>query len=145
MLNLLILEMKNISILVPYGANVSSVDGAHDILLEVNNFLSGNGEQLLDISLVSINPEVTLKDGLFQARTRSIEDVRDIDLLIIPAAYEHSIENTIQRNSVYFPWIAQKHESGTDVACFCVSAFLLASTGLLNGRRCATNWMVASE
>ena len=36
-------------------------------------------------------------------------------------------------------------EGGAEVASLCVGAFLLASTGLLNGRKCSTHWAYYQE
>src|SRR4029453_17634395 len=37
------------------------------------------------------------------------------------------------------------HRNGAEVASLCVGAFLLASTGLMKGRQCATHWMAAND
>lgn len=42
-------------------------------------------------------------------------------------------------------WVARKHAEGSIVAAVCGGVFLLADTGLLNGRRATTHWMFASE
>ncbi|MEI2749290.1 MAG: helix-turn-helix domain-containing protein [Ferruginibacter sp.] len=34
---------------------------------------------------------------------------------------------------------------GAEVASLCIGAFLLASTGLLNGKKCSTHWLYANE
>ena len=37
------------------------------------------------------------------------------------------------------------HAGGAEVASLCVGAFLLASTGLLKGKKCATHWLGAKD
>jgi transcriptional regulator GlxA family with amidase domain len=38
-----------------------------------------------------------------------------------------------------------KYQEGTEVASLCLGAFLLASTGLLNGKSCSTHWLFAND
>jgi transcriptional regulator GlxA family with amidase domain len=43
------------------------------------------------------------------------------------------------------PWITRQYKNGAEVASLCVGAFLLASTGLLNGKKCSTHWGFQNE
>jgi transcriptional regulator GlxA family with amidase domain len=51
----------------------------------------------------------------------------------------------LQQNQSFVPWIVEQYRAGAEVASLCVGAFLLASTGLLSGRKCATHWMAANS
>jgi transcriptional regulator GlxA family with amidase domain len=51
----------------------------------------------------------------------------------------------IELNQPAIPWIVQQYNNGAEVASLCVGAFLLASTGLLNGKKCSTHWGFQSE
>jgi transcriptional regulator GlxA family with amidase domain len=42
-------------------------------------------------------------------------------------------------------WFAQKHAEGAIVAAVCGGVFVLADSGVLNGRRVTTHWMFAEE
>lgn len=42
-------------------------------------------------------------------------------------------------------WAAQRHEEGAVITAVCGGVFLLAESGLLNGRRVTTHWMFAAE
>src|SRR5690606_3744359 len=37
------------------------------------------------------------------------------------------------------------HENGSSLASLCIGAFLLAETGLLNGKKCSTHWAYITE
>ena len=55
------------------------------------------------------------------------------------------MEKVIEINKEFFPWINKQYENGAEVASLCVGAFLLASTGLLKGKKCATHWLGAND
>jgi transcriptional regulator GlxA family with amidase domain len=40
-------------------------------------------------------------------------------------------------------WLEDRHKKGALIATYCTGTFVLAETGLLNGRRATTNWMYA--
>ncbi len=42
-------------------------------------------------------------------------------------------------------WIEKQYHKGAEVASICTGAFLLASSGLLNGKVCSTHWSAADE
>jgi transcriptional regulator GlxA family with amidase domain len=52
---------------------------------------------------------------------------------------------TLTDNSEFIPWIKEQHKQGAEVASLCVGAFLLASTGLIDGKSCATHWLAAND
>ena len=41
--------------------------------------------------------------------------------------------------------IVEQYKNGAEVASLCIGAFLLASTGLLNGKSCSTHWLFTNE
>jgi transcriptional regulator GlxA family with amidase domain len=73
-----------------------------------------------------------------------IKDVNHTDLIIVPAV-NGDRQEVIKANKDFFPWIVDHYNKGTEVASLCVGAFLLASTGLVNGRKCSTHWLAANE
>jgi transcriptional regulator GlxA family with amidase domain len=75
---------------------------------------------------------------------RVIHDVEKTDLLIIPAI-DGDLRKGLEENAAFIPWISKQYAAGAEVASLCVGAFLLASTGLVNGKKCATHWVSANE
>jgi transcriptional regulator GlxA family with amidase domain len=134
--------MKHISILVPKGAILGSLEGSRQLFTQVNEFMKMRGENpLFKVQLVGLSKETSLSGGAFTANTDLlIDDVKKTDLIIIPAL-DGELGQAIEANRDFIPWIIKQHHNGAEVASLCLGAFLLASTGLLKGRRCATHWM----
>src|SRR6185437_4364818 len=53
-------------------------------------------------------------------------------------------KSALDKNKEFYPWIAQQYNNGAEVVSLCIGAFLLASTGLLDGKQCSTHWMHAN-
>ena len=134
--------MKHIAILVPRGAILGSLEGSRQLLTQVNEFYKAKGAPpLFKVQLVGLSRETPLTGGLFTANTdATLEDIKKTDLIIIPAL-DGDIKEAIEKNREFIPWIVQQYNGGAEVASLCLGAFLLASTGLLKGRKCATHWM----
>jgi transcriptional regulator GlxA family with amidase domain len=134
--------MKHISILIPRGAaSLGCIEGAHKMFHNVNNFLADRGDdRLFQIQLVGISRDTILYDGFARVSPdRSIQEHFDTDLIIIPAV-NGNFDDVIAENSEFFPWIRQQYQLGSEVSSLCVGAFLLAATGLLEGKKCSTHW-----
>ena len=46
-------------------------------------------------------------------------------------------------NNEMIDWIAKQYKEGAEIATICTGAFLLAASGLLDGKSCSTHWSVA--
>ncbi|MEZ2444431.1 GlxA family transcriptional regulator [Chitinophaga sp. RCC_12] len=139
--------MKQISILVPKGAvALSSIEGPFVLFTKANDFLESVGKDpLFNVQLVGLSKEAHEYDRFFKVTPDvMITEKHKADLIIIPAVNgERAV--VIDQNKDFYPWIVQQHQHGSEVASLCVGAFLLASTGLLNGKRCSTHWLAANE
>jgi transcriptional regulator GlxA family with amidase domain len=138
--------MKHISILVPQGAILGSIEGPRQLLTQVNQFFKAKGkEPLFSVRLIGLTAEIPLSGGLFTAHAdHLLKDAKKTDLVIIPAV-DGDIKSALEINREFIPWIKQQYEQGAEVASLCMGAFLLASTGLMKGRKCATHWLAANE
>lgn len=138
--------MKHISILVPKGAILGSLEGSRQLLTQVNAFFSSKGAPpVFKVQLVGLSKETKLCGGSFTANADVlISDIKKTDLIIIPAL-DGDILEALDNNKDFIPWIVQQYKGGAEVASLCLGAFLLASTGLLNGKKCATHWMAENS
>jgi transcriptional regulator GlxA family with amidase domain len=138
--------MKHISILVPQGAILGSLEGSRQLLTQVNAFFSAKGAPpIFKVQLVGLTKETRLSGGCFTANADLlVHDVKKTDLIIIPAL-DGDIMEALDKNKDFMPWIVQQYKAGAEVASLCLGAFLLASTGLLDGKKCATHWMAENS
>jgi transcriptional regulator GlxA family with amidase domain len=51
----------------------------------------------------------------------------------------------VAQNGEAIPWIIRQYKMGAEIACMCIGSFFLASTGLLDGKPCATHWLSAND
>jgi transcriptional regulator GlxA family with amidase domain len=134
--------MKHISILVPKGAILGSLEGTRQVFTQVNDFMKAKGgPPLFKVQLVGLTMETPVSGGLFTINAHAVlDDIKKTDLIVIPAL-DGDIKKAIENNSDFIPWIIKQYKGGAEIASLCLGAFLLASTGLLKGRKCATHWM----
>ncbi len=138
--------MKHISILVPQGAILSSVEGPRQVFTEVNKLLKNqNQKAFCQLELIGLADIIPLCGGKYTAYAdKKIQDVKRTDLIIIPAL-DGDMPKLLEQNQAFIPWITEQHKKGAEVASLCVGAFMLAATGLINGRQCATHWLAAND
>jgi len=138
--------MKNVSILVPENSVMQAIADPQYLFSAVNQFMAVTGKTpLFNVQLVGLKKEVKINEGLFTINTSQLlKDVKKTDLVIIPALYG-DMKTAIASNKKVLPWINEQYKNGAEVASLCVGAFLLASTGLLNGKKCSTHWGFQNE
>ncbi|TKC04255.1 GlxA family transcriptional regulator [Pedobacter frigoris] len=138
--------MKHISILVPKGAILGSLEGSRQLFSQVNEFYKAKGlDPVFEVKLIGLSKETLVSGGLFTVNTDLlIEDVEKTDLIIIPAI-DGEMQSALEKNRDFIPWIVKQYSQGAEIASLCLGAFLLASTGLLNGRKCATHWLAEND
>ncbi len=136
--------MKHITILVPEGCFLGSIETPRKAFREANLYLQQCGkEPLFHIQLAGLTGVVELNDGMYTVHPDLIiGDPLRTDLIIIPA-FDEDMEMGMEKNAAFIPWLINQYKSGTELASLCVGAFLLAATGLLNGKNCSTHWRAA--
>jgi transcriptional regulator GlxA family with amidase domain len=138
--------MKHVTILITNEAVLASIVDPRIIFTGVNDFLAAAGKPpAFNVQLVGLEKEVKLHGGLFSVHTDAVlGDIKKTDLIIIPA-FGGDMRTSIKRNEEFIPWMVDQHYKGAEVASLCVGAFLLAATGLLDGKECSTHWRFANE
>jgi transcriptional regulator GlxA family with amidase domain len=138
--------MIHISIIIPKGAVLGSIEGPRQVFTEVNQLLTRIGrDPLFDVQLTALSKAVPVYEGMYTITADAlVSETQKTDLVVIPAM-QGDMEKNIRDNEGYIPWIVQQYKNGAEVASLCVGAFLLAATGLVTGRKCATHWMAAND
>lgn len=138
--------MKHISIIIPEEAVPTSVVDPKYFFTATNQFLEQAGkEPIFHVELVGLTKQVMLQGGSFAVYTdKLLHEVSATDLIIIPAL-SGDIKKTLDQNAPFIPWIVEHYNKGTEVASLCLGAFLLAATGLVNGKECSTHWLYAND
>ncbi len=138
--------MKHITILATAGSNLASIDTPRRAFLSVNEDLKNkNRPPLFKIEIAGKAKEIKLNNGIYTIHTDvEIKNLKKTDLIIIPA-FDGDIQKSVEQNSDLIPWIIQQYKKGAEVASLCVGAFLLAATGLVDGKSCSTHWRAANE
>ena len=139
--------MKHLTILVPNGQNnISSISGAYEIFCKANEFWeSKERKSRFSIQLAGSEKEVAYNKGLISIRPQvDIKDIRKTDLIIVPSL-NHEYDFAIDGNESLIDWLRLQYKNGAEIASICTGAFLLAATGLLDGKSCSTHWSVAEN
>ena len=133
--------MKTIYILVPEHAVLQAVADPQYCFNTVNEFLQVSGkEPLFNIQLVGAQRQVQFSGKQFSvAPDLLLEETAVANLVIAPALFG-DMEKAVNANTKMIEWLNWQYKEGAEIASLCVGAFLLASTGLLNGKKCSTHW-----
>lgn len=133
--------MKAIYILVPEHAVLQAVADPQYCFNTVNEFLQVSGkEPLFNVQLVGAHRQVKFNGNQFSAAPDLLlEETGVADLVIAPALFG-DMGKAVNANTKIIEWLNWQYKEGAEIASLCVGAFLLASTGLLNGKKCSTHW-----
>ncbi|MES2780301.1 MAG: helix-turn-helix domain-containing protein [Bacteroidota bacterium] len=139
--------MKHLTIIVPDGENnLSSIVGAYKIFTRANEYWKKKGKkELFTIQLAGVSREVSFYEGLFTVKPHThISAISKTNLIIIPSL-NHNYEKALKGNKGLVDWIEKQYRNGAEVASICTGAFMLASSGLLDGKSCSTHWAAADN
>jgi transcriptional regulator GlxA family with amidase domain len=134
--------MKKIAFIIPAGKiKLSSLFGAMEIFEHANNFYASNNKKTYyQVEVIGTDLPQSLVHSELSLTTPSYKLAEnDPDLIIIPGVYEN-INYASSENKNLLEWMVEKHKAGCQLASLCTGAFMLASTGLLNGKDCTTHW-----
>jgi len=137
--------MKQVTLVVPIGkVNLSSIAGCFQILTKANAHWQKMGNKpLMEICIAGFMEELKLDDGFFSIHPVNINHIKTTDLLIIPAVnYDNDL---VKENAALIDWIREQYKTGAEIATMCSGAFLLAATGLLDGKTCSTHWNLSDK
>ena len=116
------------------------------ISIRGSSLLAGKGtgrKELFKIELAGISKEVDFYDGIFTVKPQTnISAITKTNLIIIPSL-NHNYQIAVKGNKLLIDWIVKQYKDGAEIASICTGAFILASSGLLDGKSCSTHWAAA--
>lgn len=135
-----------ISVFVPQYGTIEGITPAFRTFQTANEFLTAFGKRpVFEVEYVGLNEYVPANNGEYTIKTnRLLNDVAQTDLLVIPPIFGN-IDAGIEANTEAIPYFKKLHQEGASLASLCVGAFLLAETGLLEGKKCSTHWAHVEE
>jgi transcriptional regulator GlxA family with amidase domain len=129
-------DMTKVAVVEIEGCMASSAAITHDVLATANRISAAKRVPPFKVTTVRCGSR------------RSDVDLRGIELVIVPGLgtsstgeLETKLKSPMCRRAV--DMLARAHATGAMLAASCASTFLLAETGLLDGRRATTTWWFA--
>jgi transcriptional regulator GlxA family with amidase domain len=140
--------MKNVTILGLYNSMATTIFGPMDILNQVgrlwNRLAKTPPSPFFEVTIASADgaPIRSLNRILIEPHC-SIKEIEHTDLIIIASATY--IDKILERNPELPVWIRHHYNRGAHVASICTGVFLLAETGLLDGKPATLHWGFAEQ
>jgi len=129
--------MIQVGVLMPKNFRLLSIAAILDVFDTVNGFYrKDNLETPFAISLITLDDK---NYNFSEHPSISIEDAPILDLILIPSFSTNDMATSLAENKHYLPWLNEQHLGGAEIATFCTGAFLLAASGLLNGKAATTH------
>ena len=140
--------MYKVTVLGFEQAYASAITGALDLFalagVTWQRMQGESPEKLFDVQLASIGQKPIHCINQLQLLSHvAIEDVQHTDLLLIPTI-GGAIEPVLAQNRALLQYIQHHYHAGADVASNCSGAFLLAESGILDGKDATTHWGYAA-
>lgn len=133
-------QETEVGLLIYPGAQMSAILAMTDLFLVSNRFSSPHatsGPTQIAVSHWRIGTEGDLPQRVYDSGTSMGIGP---DVLILPPSLDSPA--TAEIAAPYLAWLRDRHAAGTILASVCAGAFLLAETGLLNGRPSTTHWIL---
>ncbi len=136
--------MQHLTIAVPQGqSNLSSIVGTYKVFSRANQYWESMGKPpVFKIQLAGFATKIDLYDGLFTINPTPIQQINKTNFVVIPSINK-DYHNSLKQNTELIEWIANQYQNGAEIASICTGAFLLAATGLVEGKTCSTHWIAA--
>ncbi|WP_163337456.1 GlxA family transcriptional regulator [Desulfopila sp. IMCC35008] len=130
--------MIQVGVLALSGCLASAVYGVIEILVLANSLAES---ELFTTRVFTVDGDpVASYTGSTIASEGSLDDAQP-DIMILPPLMD-SLGEALNMKKIV-EWLADHHGSGGQVATVCAGSFLLAETGMLDGREATTHWNLA--
>jgi transcriptional regulator GlxA family with amidase domain len=130
--------MIKLALLLTHKHRLISIAAILDVFDTVNNMQQ---QPVFSIQLVVPDDEEQVLPSYARYTSVGLAEAVTPNIVLIPAFVAESLPEALATNRAFVPWIQSQYENGAEIASFCTGAFLLGSTGLLNGKPATTHIM----
>lgn len=133
--------MKQVTFLIANGVlNPGCLFSAIEVFEKANVFhLAKENRPYYQVRLAGASLRQQIVNGVFSLQVAPLNDADEIGLIILPSFGEQN-DFASRNNREALDWVISQYRKGAEVASLCTGTFLLAATGLLEGKICATHW-----
>lgn len=127
----------------------SCVGGFTDVLLVANSHLAmQESPQRYSWSFLSLQPgDITMSNGM-RIQARKPKRGERFDIVYIPGCHYqgyHPFRQLLDQQEEHCQWLRRQWERGAELIATCTGTFVLANTGLLDGRIATTTWWLEEQ
>ena len=136
--------MANITFIIDTGCQFSGISGLIDSFTIANRWHATNtgewSEPLFTTRILSQDGKTVKVSGGFQVIPEgAFQDIEQTDVVVVPP-YLPSADLLPANATPLLDWIVTRYAQGVTIASVCTGSFVLAETGLLDGRLATTHW-----
>lgn len=140
--------MKKIVIMAMRNTMASAITGPMDVFYQAgvmwNHFEGKALTPFFDVRVVTTNgAPFRCLNGLRIVPDGAMRDAGEADLIVVSSILD--IERTLRVQSEVVAWLQERYARGAHIATICSGAFVLAETGLLDGKSATTHWAFAER
>jgi transcriptional regulator GlxA family with amidase domain len=100
--------------------------------------------QAINVQLASVGGKpIRCQNQLLLNVHCAVKELQQPDIFIITSI--HDVDASLSQHRFMVKWLQERHGEGTALASICTGAFLLAETGLLDGKQATTHWSMADR
>ncbi|WP_028295104.1 GlxA family transcriptional regulator [Oceanobacter kriegii] len=132
------------------GAQMSAVLGLTDLFELANRYArtttlnTANGNTAQSDVVIRVSHWQPSAEGVIERCFDTGTQPTDIpDVLILPPCLGEPPDCDV--GATYTGWLQQLHQAGTTLASICAGSFILAESGLLEGRKATTHWVYEEQ
>lgn len=112
---------------------------------ETNGCGDGTSLSFFETKIAAVTRQPVLTNGGVRVQPdTAIESVKASDLILIPPQLNAQLPKDDELSHI-IPWLKESYQRGGRIGAMCTGSFVLASTGLLNGKIATTNWLFVKK
>jgi len=140
-------ERRRIAIVAGEDAEILDIVGPLEVFDSANDFYQVGKHPVYQIEVVSTSDDLAIRTscGMVIMATATLRNITTpIDTMLIAGGTRAGVDAAAQ-NEELLRWLQTMSGSVRRLGSVCTGAFILASAGLLRGRRATTHWSMCAE